>query len=395
MAGLTPQGLERDSVQDIKTRIEAKLLARISPTLDISPESQLGQLIGVFSEEAGATQELIQVAYDAFDPDRAEDAQLVSLAKLTGTVKRAATKSRVEATVTLEAGTTLLAGVHFAHVEDKPQARFTPVEDFTAPSDGEHAVWFEAEEPGPVAAPAGKLTVIASPVVGWSAVTNTNDAELGLPEESNEALRARREQELQSSGNGTVDAIEAAVSKVEGVRYVRCFENTTDATDQNGVPPHAIEVLIFDGISPTGENNDAIAQAIWNTKPAGIRTYGAVPANARDRRGEQQTVYFSRVTPKAVYVEIDVDVITANYVGDSAVSVAFAERANALQSTGSPVRVRLIDSLIYDIPGVVDVTGFRLGFAPGPTGTTNLPVGVREVAVFDSSNVTVTSSEAS
>lgn len=391
MAGLTPQGFERDSVDAIRKRIEQRILADLGPTVDVSPESQLGQLIGIFANEAGMAWEAIEGAYHAFDPDQAEDFLLVALAKLTGTMKRGASRSRVECTVDLDAGATLLAGVHFAHVDDRPQARFTPEVDFTSPSDGTHSVHFVSEETGPVSAPATTLNVIATPVVGWNAITNANDAELGLPEDTNETLRARREQELQTSGNGTVDAIEAAVSKVADVQSVRVFENVTNVTDMNGVPPHSVETLVFDGVSPTGSNNDAIAQAIWNAKAGGIRSFGNVSGQALDRRGNPRSVSFNRVSVRPVYVEIDVDTAPADYVGDGALAVFLAERANALMDIGQAVRVRLVDSLVYDLSGVIDVTGFRLGFTSSPSGTTNLVVGPREIAHFDSSNIVVTS----
>lgn len=392
MSGLTPEGLERDSVATIKARIEAKLRANISATFDVSPESPMGQVIGVFVQELGIVLEAIEAAYDAFDPDKAEDFLMVALAKLTGTFKRAATQSRVLCSVNLDEDTVLLAGTHFAHVAGRPLSRFTPEEDFTAPSDGVHGVWFVSEEAGPIAAPATTLTVMATPLVGWNSVTNATDATLGLVADTTETLRARREQELQSSGNATLDAIESKVSKVSGVQSVSAFENTTNAEDENGVPAHAIEVLVFDGVTPTADN-DEIAQAIWDARAGGIRSFGDVSGTAVDKMGRDRTMYFSRVTAVQVHVEIDVD-YTTDYVTDPVLATYFVEQANALQAVGQSVKVRRVDSLVYELAGVVDVTGFRLGFATSPVGTSNLAIGFREIAYFDSVNVLVASAEA-
>lgn len=393
MIRVTPQGLERDSVTTVVARIKQRLRSSISPTLDVSDESELGQLIGVFAEELGVVSEGAEVAYEAFDPDKAEDATLVNLCKLTGTTKRGPAPSRVPCTVALDAGAELIAGQHFAHVEGRPQDRFTPAEDFTAPSDGTFPMTFVSEQPGPVQAPAGKLTVIATPVVGWASITNTGDADPGDLGDTNETLRVRREQELQSTGNGTIDAVEAAVSKVPGVRSVTVFENTTSSVS-DGMPPHSIECVVFDGVEPEAADKD-VAQAIWDTKAGGVYAHGNVESTAIDRRGRSRVVCFSRVVQKPVYVVLDVSK-GDDYVGDSALKDAFVERANALHGVGDTVRYRQVDSLVLGIPGVmpgvpgvIDVINFKIGFEPDPSGDSNLAIGPREIAVFDTSRVTV------
>lgn len=397
MGGVTPQGFERDSVQTIRARIEARQLTNISQGLDVSDESPLGQINGIFAEMLGEAWEALEAAYNAFDADKAEDVTLTNLAKVTGTVRRGARPSRVVASCNLDAGTELIPSLNFAHVRDKPAARFTPERAFVAPNDGVHFVPFVSEQAGPVPAPQEHLTVIVAPgTQGWNSITNDRDAELGHPADTNATLRLRRIAELMAMGNGTVGGIASKVSQVPGVQTADCFENVAWYTNSDGLPPHSIEVLIFDGLVPL-PIDDAVAQAIWDSRGGGINYHGSSSGIARRDDGTEVEVSFSRVTPKRVYLEIELHIDPEKYGGDDALRAWLATEANAAQSRGVPVRARQIDSLVLPrsatqpgFPGVLDVLDFRLGFEPHPTGRTNLPIGIREIANFDSGDIVVT-----
>ena len=217
--GVTPEGFIRPSVQEIKEEIERDELAGIDPTLDIATDPVVGQINGIFAQQLGKAWEALETAYDAFDPDKAEDDRLRSLSKLTGTEPQGATKTIVACTIGLDQGVTLEAGVHFANVIDKPDVRFTPKQNYTSPSDGLHEdILFECEQLGPIVVFANTLKVIATPVVGWDSINNPSAGTPGVNADGNPELRERRERELAQRGSATKDAIEAAVSAVNGVR---------------------------------------------------------------------------------------------------------------------------------------------------------------------------------
>src|SRR4051812_9511507 len=130
--GVTPEGFVAPSVQDLLALIVADQLSGMSAQLDVSPDSPIGQVNGIYANYLAQAWEALAACYDGFDPDAAEDALLTMLSKLTGTPRAAATKSTVTVNVTLTAGTVLLAGTHFASVTGKPDVKFTPVADFTA-----------------------------------------------------------------------------------------------------------------------------------------------------------------------------------------------------------------------------------------------------------------------
>jgi hypothetical protein len=176
---------------------------------------------------------------------------------------------------------------------------------------------------------------------------------------------------------------------VPQIQSVSMFENTGDAVDGNGLPPHSFETLIYDRDSPDPGNANKIAQAIWNGRPAGIRPYGQITATAVDEDGNGQVVQFSRVTAEPVYITF-VLVTGAGYPGDTQFAIDLAAQANAFfnQRGQDVIRARLIAFAINE-PGVLDVPSVKLGFSASPTGSADLTIGTRQLARFDSSRITV------
>lgn len=395
--GVTPTGFLRKPVTQILADIEAVQRAEISPNLDLSAATPWGQNNGIFANELGTAWEILEVCYNAFDPDAAQDFLLTSLSKLTGTERRAADYSLVVLECDLDEGTTIESGVHFAAVDGDTTSLWTPVEDFESPSDGTHEITFRAENPGPVPAQTGTITVIQTALVGWNAVTNPEAAELGRTVDTDETLRTRREGQLTASGSGTADGVRADVLELEGVETCTVFENDSDDT-VDGMPPHSIEVLIFDG-EIASVDNDVVAQAIWNTKGAGIETVGGATGTATDAQGNARIVYFSRPTLKPIYISLTVvpsDAATyAAAGGDGALESFLADSLKALHGIGEDVKWRRIDSLAFQFGTadvtIEDVTAFTLGLTISPVGTTNIPIAPRELATFDASRITVTS----
>lgn len=385
--GVTPEGFSRPSVQDILDQIEAEQRAEISQTIDQASDSPLGQLNGIFARQLGVAWEALEAVHDGNDPDRAEADAATSLAKITGTDREGASKSQLEGLsavrVTLEIGTVLEAGTHFAHVTGKPDIRFTPQADFTAPSTGDHFVDFESENAGPVQAPANTLTVIATPVVGWSDVNNPQDAILGRNADDDADLFVRREQGLARSGSSGVDQIRADVLAVEDVTSVQVFENVTDFTDANGLPAKSFEVVLWDD---AGADDDAVAQAIWDSKPGGIQSIGTSSGTATDANGDPQTMRFSRAAAVLMYVEYDL-APGDGYVGDAAFKLAVATALDTEFGNGEDVGV---GPLFVATKGLgAEVWAVRFATSPSPATANRVPIGNREIARYDTSRVTI------
>lgn len=390
MAGVTADGFVTPTIEEIKQDIEDEQLAVVDPALNLSPSQPIGQLNAVFSRKLAEAWEALAVAYNAFDRDAAEDRLLDNIGALTGTPRDPARKSEVPVTLNLNAGFSRAPGTMFATVSGQPTIVFTNRDAVaTVGADAAYATVFESVEFGPVVANAGTLTVINPAISGWNSITNPEDADLGALEETDDAYRQRQADEQTSAGSGTLDAIRADLLKVPGVQQALVFENVTLTTDGNGVPGKAIECVVYDG-SPAEADDDAIAQAIWDTKPPGGETYGSDSGTATDAQGDPRILEFSRATVLDVYLEFDVSVNAQDFPVDGValVKAAAVARGNRL-TLDEDVIALVLKASALTVPGVTDVTAMRLGLTASPVGTSNLTVTGRQIAKFDTSRIVV------
>ncbi len=337
--------------------------------------------------------ELAESTYAAPDPDMATGDSLDAVGAITDNDREAADESRVTLTLSLDATITVPAG-SIVSVTGQPSVRFVTLADVTSTTAGDYPAEAECEETGPIAAAAGTLEVIETPVSGWTAVTNALDAVPGTDLETDPVYRARRRDEVARQGTGPADAIRADLLDLDDVVSVSVTLNDTDAT-VDGLPPHSFEAIVYDG-SEAGTTVTAatIAQRIWDVKPAGIETYGNTSGTAVDALGIDRVVRFSRPVVRPVYLDVVASVHSSlgwnATTGPDAIKAAVVTEGRARFTTGKDViRTRLFAPPL-GVDGVHDVTALELGFTASPSGTINLAIAPRELATFDTSRVTVT-----
>lgn len=403
---LTAEGLVIDTVDEITEAMAASLRGKISANLDTNPEtSWMGQMIGILAERERHIHEIVREIYNAGHPAGASGQALTQVSLITGTVREDATRSTVVETVNLNAGVTLPAGSRVA-VDGSPDVQFETIADVTN-SGGSPAslpVDMRAVDFGPVRANAGTLTEIVTPVVGWNSATNAADAELGRSDETDPQLRARREAELRRQGSANLDAIATDVADVDGVVSVAARENTTDAA-VDGLPAKSFQIVVWDTATPDA-NDDAIAQAIWDSKPAGILSYGADSGNATDRTGAVHTVNFSRADQIEIYLEIDIqiDADTFPVDGDDLIAESVVSDATERWTVGADVVPSALYGAVFTrkvtnadgtvtltpIPGVVGVSAIRQNITAATGSTSNRMIGFAEIALADTARVEIT-----
>lgn len=249
------------------------------------------------------------------------------------------------------------------------------------------SVSMTAEVTGPIPAFKNTLTNIVTPVVGLTSTKNTADAVVGRDIETDAELRLRRQNELQKAGAATVEAIRAKLLSVEGVTQAIVFENHDMIPDLDGRPPKSFEAFVQGGADA------AIAQAVWESKAAGIESVGTETETVIDSQGLSQTVKFSRPTVVNVYVNIEItkDFTAPSNVADL-VRTALSEYINTLQIGQSVVVYPSLIGLLDSIPGIVDVRiGINTTGSPPLTGSdNNIAIGVAEVARVDDPNADIT-----
>ena len=389
MPGLTDQGFVARRQPEIQAAIEARLAGDEVVGGFNFRAGPLQQLIGVLSELLAEQWESMEATY-ASQYRTAAGVSLDRVSALTGTTRREATRSTVTATVTLDAGATLLVG-SIGAVLDVPDSQFrsTVVATNSGPSSDTFPVLFEGVKTGPVAAPAGTLTVIVTAVAGWAAITNGADADLGLLISDDPELRTKRETELQGSGSANIDAINAAVSLVDGVISSRTYQNVTSMAAL-GRPPKSIEVVLFDGVALAADD-DEVAQAIWDEIGAGIEPFGTGSSGAAtDDTGVITTIPFTRATVIPLFVDVTVVLTPGTLIGDVSADVAAAIAARGEEYVvGEDVFASQPTCDVQELALIEAVSILTVGTAPSPVSTF-VAIGEQEIADIPVGNVTVT-----
>ena len=415
---VTENGLVLPNLTDVLDDVAAQQKAAVDPNLDTSPESVIGQFNAINGAALRDGFETATIAYNGFNPDAAEDFLLEGISAITGTVRAAAESSKFTLTtnqtgkklkVTLGANKTVRAGTIFSQLNNS-QVQFVTTEDVASTTAGDYYVAARCIVTGPVACNAGTLTVIQTPVDGLTAVTNEYDAILGNDVDTDQQLRARRENELHAAGSGTVDSIAARIAQItlpdgsKPIQQVSVIENVSDFVDAFGRPPHSIEALIYDGDGGDCPN-DTMAQVLWDSHGDGIRVYGYTDfGTAVDENGDEQRMYFNRATLRPIKIQIDIET-GANYAGDDAVKSAIEDIFNAtrglLGKTGRKVKcldfAAIIDrgtlngDLGSGVKGVVNISTIKIQFVgfSFPASFVDLAIGPRDMPTLDTSNITI------
>ncbi len=417
--GVLTTGFSKKTRQNIIDEIVASILADISPNLNTTSTSVLGQFIGVHADQLSEDWDVLEDVYLNQYPDSAFGASLEGVGSITGATKLVATESTVSlfctgtATTVLALGrqarvpsggifqTDALATIALASIwtittayavgdirsndtptniyrctiagtsagSGGPTGEGTAIVDGTVTwrymgdGDGSVVVAATATVTGPTVGLAFQVTEIVTAVSGWDNVTNLLDAVLGTDIETDAAFRIRRELLLTLSGKGTVDTIRAKLLLVTGVTAAIVFENTTDVVDSNGVPAHGIEAVVLGG------TDLAIAQAIFDDKAAGIETFGAdITEVIVDDAGNSHTINGSRADPVEMFIDITV-VTDGNYPADGDTQVAtLLANLDLVLGIGDDV-IYLVSqaaalSACDGVSGVIDITVFQLDKRP-------------------------------
>lgn len=164
-------------------------------------------------------------------------------------------------------------------------------------------IFVDAEETGAIVADAGVINEMETTVAGVDDVYNRYDMTIGRDEETDTELRQRYLDNLVVTGIATSDSILQAVRHVTNVQTASIIENDQDVA-VNGLPPKSFQVTVVGG------EHNAIAQAIWDTKPVGILSYGNTIGQATDADGNTHPIKFQLPDGRYAWVDLTYSIDT-------------------------------------------------------------------------------------
>ena len=382
MAGLTPTGFVIKTLDEIRAELETALRAAFGPDVDVSPTSVFGQAIGVFSSPIAQAWEVMQAIDASKSPDGASGASLDALASLTGATRIPASRTLL---VDLELSGAPNALIAAGTVFRSPGGDlFDLIADVALDAGGfaggfESGVNAQAQQTGPIFVGESSYLEVVTPGTTLTQVLSDYSAVVGRDVETDAAFRLRRVLSLSRSGDATLDAIRADVLAVPNVVSATVYENVQLTTDASGLPGKSIEVVLDDGGLNVYEQNARIAQAIFDSKSAGIRSYGTSSGFAQDASVNPVQIQFSRVEEVAVDVYVEIEAVRASFPPTSLDEIRRKVTAYIRSlKPGQDVFIRRLYDPVFEVVGVQDVPALEIGFHEGNTFPVNFAITPRQ-----------------
>lgn len=155
-------------------------------------------------------------------------------------------------------------------------------------------IW-ESEEFGKFVLPKGSVSQIITTLAGFEACYNVSVPFYGRLRETDVEFRQSFLKKIASRSSCMLESITSAIMEnVENVSSVRGYENNDAEYDEEGRPPHSIEIVV------DGGDDAEIASVILKTKSAGIGTHGSVSVDVPTSYGDTININFNR--PESMYV---------------------------------------------------------------------------------------------
>lgn len=271
--------------------------------ITLTPDSPDGQLIGILVQGIIDLQDLLTQIYNGFDPDNALGAVLDQRVAINGIQRQAGTFTVTNLTIVMSDAATLPGLDQVAQpvytVQDNAGNLWELITTQNPSGAGSYVYTFQAAAPGAVLTTPNTITIPVTIVLGVVSVNNpTTYTTLGLNEETDAALKIRRQKSVSLASQGYLAGLLAALENINGITSAFVYENDTGATNGDGVPGHSIWVIV----AGTASSAD-IATAIYDKRNAGCGMFGAQSYTITQVDGTFFNVFWDVVVPEPLFIK--------------------------------------------------------------------------------------------
>lgn len=304
-----PTGLTTATQSELKAQLDADLKIIYGADINLESDSPDGQMENIYIQAALDNEDLITEVYNGFDPDLAIGNTLDERVTINGIQRQAGTFTITPISITVDRALTL-PGLDTAPlapftVSDNAGNQWQLITTQNPAVPGTSSYSFQAQFPGAVLTTLNTITNPVTVILGVTAINNPlTYTTLGVNEETDAALRLRRQKSVSLASQGYLAGLLAALENVPGVTSAFVYENNTGGDD--GIIPQGHSIWVI--VAGTAADAD-VAEAIYTKRNAGCGMYNTEGGGSRSFTitqvdGSPFTVRWDIVVEQDLYIEI-------------------------------------------------------------------------------------------
>lgn len=357
---LTSTGLTIATQQELYTNLSTALQQIYGSGINLSSDTPDGQWLNILIQAMLDTETLVQEVYSSFDPDNAVGTTLDQRCAINGVIRQAGTYTITNVTLVINQ-TINLYGLDQSTqpvytVADSAGNQYQLITTQLGVSAGTSVFAFQASTPGVIIPIVNTITIPVTIVLGVTSINNPSAyTTLGIAEESDAALKIRRNISVSLPSQGYLQGLLAALEEINGITNAFVYENTGSVTDGDGVPGHSIWAIIagtpnvalslawsatttysYGQIASSGgvnyiswQNNNLnnavtdtefwgvynpVAQAIYLKRNAGCGMYGSTTYLVTQIDGTTFPIYYDTVSAETIFIKFTASSINGTNV---------------------------------------------------------------------------------
>lgn len=317
-------GVHIPTYQEIEDYLVSQARSIFGSDIYLENDSQDFQFIAALAKTAYDTLQANLLVYGARSPVTAVGTGLDAVVALNGLVRRSATYS----IATVELTGTPFTQILNAIVSDTNGNLWNLPAEIILDDYGLASATATAQQSGAITATPGQISIIQTPTIGWTSITNPNAASPGQPVETDSELRIRQALSVANPSQALVPGILGGVLSLNNVETAAIYENDTNIIintingvfNPDGYPQHSITLVV------KGGDDEEIAEAIAVRKTPGCYTNGDVVVDVTDQYNNTIPIRFFRVSEETITVEITITALTgySSAIGDAGVEAVIA-----------------------------------------------------------------------
>lgn len=412
---LTSTGLVTATQSQLLTYFTDQLQTIYGSTINLNSDTPDGQWVNILIQSVLDLQDLLLQIYNSFDPDQAIGTQLDQRVTINGITRQAGTYSATNITLILSQSVNLY-GLDQSNnpvftVADSAGNQWQLITTQLGVGPGTVVYSFQASTPGAVLTTPNTIVVPVTIVLGVTSVNNPSaQTNVGLNEETDAALRLRRQQSVSIVSQGYYAGLLAAIENIQGVSSAFIFENNTNGTNANGVPSHTIWVIVagtptsllapaysatttytWGQIASSGGVNyiswsntnlgnavsnatfwgvyNPVAMAIYTKRNAGCGMYGSTSYNVTQIDGTTMTIQWDTVVQQNLFTAFTVTSINGTNPPNIAAILSGLPKS-FVPGVDATVNINMLSTLVQAIDSNTLVT--NAGFSTALTQVATL-----------------------